>query len=294
VLRLCVESTNVGLRRRESLLAVIFQTTHIKNKVGLLLLALSCSAAGLSTGADRVYAPGVNMAIKIGADLHEALPQKFFDQLDAAPIALQPQDMPLIAPVAVNVDNHLQRQVELSAGFIDLVNRLCHAKAIEKIQPGYFDQYVVILARACAADPAASPPPIVEPRFWSQTILNDQLSYFNQMMGMMMAINMAHHYLGHYAKYAAKLTGPGDKILPINNFLTPAEWDVSVKAGAEDALNCALSTEGLCVIFEALGKMPVRPAWADYIAPKYVTDFKTLNRDLAQYEEDFFHPKRRK
>jgi hypothetical protein len=235
--------------------------------------------------------PGVTIALKLGGDLHDALPQKFFDQLDVMPIALQPQDLPLIAPVAVNAENRLQRQVELSAGFIDLVNRLCHAKAIDKIQPGFFDQYVANLARACAANPAAPLPPIVEPRFWNDDILNEQSGYFNQMMGMMMAINMAHHYLGHYAKYAAKLTGPGNKMLPINNFLTPAEWDVSVKAGALDALNCALSTDGLRVIFEALDKMPVRPAWADYIAPKYVTDFKSLNRDLAQYEEDFFHGK---
>lgn len=274
----------------------MYQTTHTKSKLGILLLVLACSATGSSIGADHTYPSGVTVAMKLGGDLHEALPQKFYDQLDAMPIALQPQDLPLIAPVAVNADHRLQCQVELSAGFIDLVNRLCHAKAIEKIQAGFFDQYVANLARACATDPAAPLPPIVEARFWNNDILNDQASYFNQMMGMMMAINMAHHYLGHYAKYADKLTGPGDKILPINNFLTPAEWDVSVKAGALDALKCALSTDGLCVIFEALSKMPVRPAWADYIAPNYVkvADFITLNKDLAQYEHDFYHPKVRK
>jgi hypothetical protein len=105
---------------------------------------------------------------------------------------------------------------------------------------------------------------------------------------MMMAINLSHHYLGHYTKYADKLTGPGNKIMPINDFLTPAEWDVSVKAGALDALKCALSTDGLRVIFEALDKMPVRPAWADYIAPPN-TNFKLLNEELSQFEEDFFH-----
>jgi hypothetical protein len=261
---------------------------HIRSKVGLLLLALACPAVGLGTDAERVYAPGFSMAMKLGGDLHDALPQKFFDQLDAQAIALQPQDLPLIAPVAVSAENRVQRQVELSAGFIDLVNRLCHARAINKVQPGFFDQYVANLARACAADAAGPLPPIVEPRYWTPDILNDQLSYFNQMMGMMMAINMSHHYLGHYAKYATKLAGPGDKILPINNFLTAAEWDVSVKAGALDALNCALSTDGLRVIFDAVDKMPVRPAWAAYIAPQSA-DLKKLNRDLAKYEEDFFH-----
>jgi hypothetical protein len=275
-------------RKRRDLLAAMFPTTHIKSKVGFLLLALTCSATGLSPGADRAYAPGFSMAMRLGGDLHDVLPQKFFDQLDAQPIALQPQETPLIAPVAVNVDNRVQRQVELSAGFIELVNRLCHAKAIDKIQAGYFDQYVMNLARACAADPLAPLPPIVEPRYWTASILNDQVNYFSDMIGMMMAVNMSHHYLGHYAKYAAKLTGPGDKILPINDFLTPAEWDVSVKEGAKYALNCALSTDGLRVIFEAVDKMPIRPAWAAYIAPQYA-DLKKFNRELARYEEDFFH-----
>jgi hypothetical protein len=252
-------------------------------------MALGCSAIGLSVGADRAYTPGFSMALKLGGDLHDALPQKFFDQLDPLPIALQPQDLPVICPVAVKADKRLQRQVELSAGFIDLVNRLCHAKAIEKVQPGFFNQYVANLARIAAVDASAPAPPIVEPRYWTEDILNDQLSTFNQMMGMMMAINMAHHYLGHYDRYGAKLNGPGNKLLPINNFLTASEWDASVKAGALDALNCALSTEGLRVIFEALDKMPVRPSWADYIAPHFITDFKKLNKDLAKYEEDFFH-----
>jgi hypothetical protein len=242
----------------------------------------------LGTDAERTYLPGYSMAMKLGGELREALSQKFFDQVDARPIALQPQDFPLISPVATSDENRVQRQVELSAGFIDLVNHLCHAKAIDKIQPGYFDQYVGILARSCAADPAAPLPSIVEPRFWSENIVNDQLGYFNQMIGMMMAINMSHHYLGHYAKYAAKLAGPTDRIGPINNFLTPAEWDVSVKAGALDALNCALSTDGLRVMFEALDKMPARPAWAAYIAPQNI-DLKKLNKELSRYEEDFFH-----
>jgi hypothetical protein len=263
-------------------------TTHIKSRVGLFLLALTCSATGISTGADHAYTPGFSMATKLAGDLHDALEQKFFDQLDAQVLALQPQDQPLIAPVAFSVANHLQRQIEVSAGFIELVNCLCHAKAIDKIQPGYFDQYVGNLARASAANPSAAPPPILEPRFWTPSVLNDQLSYFNQMMGMMMAINMAHHYLGHYDKYASKLTGSDAKILPINDFLTPAEWDVSVKAGALDALNCALSTDGLRVILDAVDRMPIRPAWADYIAPRHA-DLKALNRELASYEEDFFH-----
>jgi hypothetical protein len=80
----------------------------------------------------------------------------------------------------------------------------------------------------------------------------------------------------------------GAKVQAINDFLTPAEWKVSVKAGTLDALNCALSTEGLRVMFDALEKMPARPAWTAYIAPEHA-DFKKLNKELQRFEEDFFH-----
>jgi hypothetical protein len=266
------------------------QTTNMRTRAGLLLLLLACSATAIGSDAPRVYKSGVSAAMKLGGELHDALPDKFFDKIDAQAIAVQPQDLPLIAPVAVSADNRVQRQVELSAGFIDLINHLCHARAIDKIQPGYFDQYVGILARACSADPAAPIPPIVEPRFWREDVLNEQLGYFNQLMGMMMAITMSHHYLGHYTKYAAQLAGAGDKLQPINNFLTPAEWNVSVKAGALDGLNCALGTDGLRMMFEALDKMPTRPAWAAYIAPQNQNiDYKKLSKELARFEDDFFH-----
>jgi hypothetical protein len=264
------------------------QTTNIKTKAALLLQALACWAAPLAVGADQVYAPGSSLTMKLGGDLHDALPQKFFEQVDAQAIAVQAQDVPLICPVATCSEKRVQRQVQLSAGFIDLANHICHAKAIDKIKPGFFDQYVRELARACATNPAAPPAPIVQPAYWTVDILNDQMSYYNQMMGMMMAINMAHHYLGHYDKYAARLTGVGDKLQPINNFLTPVEWDSSVRAGTLDALNCALSTDGLRVLLDALDKMPTRPAWADFIAPEQ-TDLKKLNNELAGYEYDFFH-----
>lgn len=266
----------------------MFKKTRAKGTVVVLLLAVACSVAGVSAGGDRVYKLGVGDTIKLAGDLHDALPQKFFDQLDTQAITMHDQAWPLIAPVAVTADNRIQRQVELSAGFVDLVNRLCHAKAIDKVEVGYFDAYVTMVGQVCASNPAAPPPPITEPRYWTRQILNDQLSYFNEMMGMMMAVNMAHHYLGYYTKYASKLTGPGDKVVPINDFLTPSEWDASIKAGALDALNCALSTEGLRLIFDALDKMPIRPPWAAYIAPPYA-NFKQLDRELANYEEDFFH-----
>src|SRR5208283_2797952 len=234
------------------------------------------------------YPSGFSVALDRGGDLYEALPAKFGNQLAPQPVTLQPQDLPQITPIASKNESKVLRQVSVSAGFIDLVNHLAHAKAIDRVQPGFFDQYVQNLARTAGDDSSIQLPVMVDPRFWKDDVLNDQSSYFNQMIGMMVAINLSHHYLGHFDKYAPKLAGPGNKIIPINDFLTPGEWEVSVKAGETDALNCALATEGARALFEAIDRFPRRPAWTVAILPKD-TDIKKLNKQLTKYETDFFH-----
>jgi hypothetical protein len=227
------------------------------------------------------------MVLKLAAELYEALPPNYSGQLDSQSVALQPQQLPVVGPVATTEDTRALRQVCLSAGFIDMVNHVCHAKAIDRIEPGYFDTYVKNMAQLCANDPSAQAPNIVNSRYWNDDVMNDQLSYFNQVIGFVTALNFSHHYLGHYAKYASNLTGPGQMATPINKFLTTNEWDVSVKAGALDALNCALATDGPRALFDAIDRMPLRPTWAAYIVPQDV-DIKSLNKDLIAYETAFF------
>lgn len=238
------------------------------------------------TAAAHTYASGFSVALKLGTELQEALPEKFATQLYSQPIILQPDDFPVVTPVESVLDNRPQRQVCMSAGLIDLVNHLCHAKAVDRVRPGFFDRYVTNLASLGGTN--STPPDIVDPRYWTDEIINDQMSYFNQMIGLLMAINLSHQYLGHYEKYAARMTGPGSQLLPINTFLTTAEWKVSFRAAAVNSLNCALATDGPRALFEALDKMPKRPAWADYIVPPDA-NLKLLNRELADWEVDFFH-----
>jgi hypothetical protein len=78
------------------------------------------------------------------------------------------------------------------------------------------------------------------------------------------------------------------KLVPINLLLAPAEWDASVKAATLNALNCALGTDGPKALFEAIDKMPNRPAWTAFMVPP-ATDLKKLNKQLKKYEDDFFH-----
>lgn len=245
------------------------------------LTAVLTAAAG-----DRTYPSGFSVALDRGDDLSQALPSKFGEMLAAQPVALQPQDIPRINPIESTGDSKVLRQVSVSAGFIDLINHLAHAKAIDKVQPGFFDQYVQNIARIDGNNFTAQSPPIVDDRFWKDDILNDQASYFNQMVGIMVAINLSHHYLGHYDKYAAKLAGPGNQTVPINDLLTPAEWEVSMKEGAVDAMTCALRADGAMILFDAIDKMPGRPAWTEVFVPKSA-DLKKLSKEMLDYQQQF-------
>jgi hypothetical protein len=256
--------------------------------IAAILFAAALPVFGDDGPAQRAYPSGFSVALDRAGDLSEALPARFGNQLAPQPVALQPQNVPRITPISSTDENKILRQVSVSAGFIDLVNHLAHAKAIDKIQPGFFDQYVQNLARLAGDDFTVQAPSMVDARFWQDDVMNDQASFFNQMIGMMVAINFSHHYLGHFDKYTTKMAGLGNKIIPINDFLTQSEWDVSVKAGATDALNCALATEGVRAIFDAIDKMPRRAAWTEIIVPKTV-DLKKLNKQLSVYETEFFH-----
>jgi hypothetical protein len=77
------------------------------------------------------------------------------------------------------------------------------------------------------------------------------------------------------------------KLVSINNFLTLDEWETGVRAAAVNALNCALGTEGAKALYDAIDKMPRRPAWTACIVPQN-TDIKKLNKQLSKYEVAFF------
>jgi hypothetical protein len=249
-------------------------------------LVLELPGYALTNSTPHVYPSGVQVALQIGSDLYDSLDAKYRNKLQAPAICAVPVDAPELAPVEKNDENKSLGQVFVSVGFVDLINHIAHAKAIDNIEPGYFEQYMSELARETASGTPPEAPSIVEDRYWTDDVMNEQASYFNQMMGMTMAINLSRHYLGQFNKYAGQMQ-PG-KMIPINNFLTSAEWDTGVRAGAVNSLNCALGTEGAKALFDAIGKMAHRPAWTAYIVPQK-TDINRLNKRLAKYEVDFFH-----
>jgi hypothetical protein len=250
-------------------------------------LAIVVPALAAPSAAPHDYsATALKAARKIGSDLYDTLDEKYQKQINPDLLRVGQLEAPVITPIPPTDDSKARSQVFVSAGYIDLLNHIAHAKAIDRIQPGYFAQYVQNLARDTGSNAPPEPPNMVDNRYWSDDVMNDQISYFNQMLGMTMAISLSHHYLGHFTKYSSQmLTG---KLLPINNFLAKDEWESSIKAATLNSLNCALGTDGVRALFDAIDKMPQRPAWTAFIVPPGV-DLKAVNKELAKYETSYFH-----
>jgi hypothetical protein len=228
---------------------------------------------------------GLKAVRKIGTDLYETLDEKYQKSVDPDMIHMESLDAPVITPIPGADESKKLSQVFVSAGYVDLINHIAHAKAIDKIQPGYFAQYVQNLARDPGSAAPPEPPNMVDDRYWSDAVMNEQISYFNQMLGMTMAISLSHHYLGHFNKYANQMLA--GKLVPINSLLAQKEWEESVKKATLNSLNCALGTDGVKALFDAIDKMPQRPAWTAFIVPQNV-DLKKLNKTLADYEASYF------
>jgi hypothetical protein len=260
-----------------------FARNHLNQLFVGAWLVLLLPASGAPEAAGHVYDGGVSQARQVGSDLYQTLDATCKKNLYSQPVQVEPMKAPLILPSEGGDATKPLRMVRVSAGFIDLLNHIAHAKAIDRIQPGYFQQYVLDLSRMAGTDTL---PEMVDNRYWTADVMNDQAGYFNQMIGLTVAISLSHHYLGHYTEFSSKtLAG---KLVPINDLLAPSEWDASLKAATINAMDCALATDGPQALFEAIDKMPARPAWADFIVPP-ATDLKKLNKQLKDYENAYFN-----
>jgi hypothetical protein len=255
------------------------KTVKTLHAVTMFLALMMAAATGRALDGNDPYSKNCAQALKLGNDLKEDLPNKFQSDLAARPMLLLAQTTPFAVPAAAQTG----RQIVFSRGMIDLLNHLCHAKAADKAEPGFFDRYLQEVA-------AGKTPEITDSKFWTSEVLNHQASYFNQMAGMICALNYSHQYLGHCTKYANVICSPQGDVTSINNFLTQREWKESLRAAALNSLQCALSTEGIQVLFDAINRMPQRPDWTGFIMPQGI-DVRSTNQQLSRWEEDFFHGK---
>src|ERR1700722_7169393 len=156
----------------------------IERLLGVVLFSLTLPTFALTNAVTHAYPGGVGVALQIGNDLYDSLDAKYRQKLEAPPLCTMQTNAPALALIITNDANKNLCQLSVSTGFVDLINHIAHAKAIDKAQPGFFDKYMTGLA---AQDDSTNPPAapgIDGAQFWTDDIMNDQASYFNQMMGM--------------------------------------------------------------------------------------------------------------
>ncbi len=234
-----------------------------------------------------VYKTGFANIVKIGADIQKVIDEKYKDVINEIPVFLETDLMPSIKPVEYTGTNQPMRVVFISAGFIDLINLVSHAKAIDSVQKGYFEKYILILSKESGKKELAPLPDGNNKKYNTEAIYNTQRSYFNQMAGMVLGIELSHHYLGHFKKYKDKLEDSSGNSVPINNLLTPSEWEESLKEGARVSLSCGYGVDGIKALYEAIGKMKERPVWTSFFLPKNVKVDK-IKKELEKLEKKFF------
>jgi len=236
-----------------------------------------------------MYKTGWGAMVKLGITLQRNLPSEYRSQVHARPVNIETDVMPFVRLEEMVNPNTSQKLacVFVSVGFVDLVNNVAHAKAIDRIEKGYFKNYILSLSRENGQRQLQPLPGISDPRFWTDRMMNEQESNFNQIVGGVIGTKLAHYYLGHCRKYSNQL-GEGDgKPLPLNSYLSLKDWDDALQHGMNNALSCGYGVEGVEVLFECIDNMPERPAWTLYFLPPTVKVAK-VNKELEKLEKKFF------
>lgn len=250
-----------------------------------VLLAISAALAHGEPATPRAYDNTSATVTKISGELHQALDAGKRRQLRAEPKFLTELKTPCIAPIADTKTP--ANAIVLSSGFVDLLNHLSHAKALDESVSGYFDQYVRSLSEDSSTPLEVVGKSLSNEQVWNFDTMNHQVSIFNQMTGTLLAIEMAHHYLGHSKRHGANASADGHAPEPFTEKVSEKEWREAVLKGARNSLDCGLGVDGFRAILTAVEKMPSRPKWsACLVHPK--ADTSKLNRELEKLEKDYF------
>jgi hypothetical protein len=76
-------------------------------------------------------------------------------------------------------------------------------------------------------------------------------------------------------------------VRPINDLLTPREWEEAFAKGVRNALDAGCTVEGVTPFFEAFDKMKARPSWAVYFMPSNVK-FAKMKKEMEKIQRKFF------
>jgi hypothetical protein len=264
---------------------------NIIGKFCPLLVALSLHLGMVARAADEapkhVYPSGWNSVSKIAFDIHGALKSPYKEAIHNQPVSLETDVKPFVKLEEYPDEKKPLPMIFISVGFVDLLNNISHAKAISLKDKKYFQKYIESLSQETGDAELKALPDIDKDAYWTDDVMNEQLSNFNSIAGMLVSINFAHHYLGQYKKHEKEIMDDKGNSTPINKVLTPEEYEAAFAAGVRGAMDAGILTEGMVSFFEGLDKMKTRPAWAVYFMPEQVK-FAKLKKTMVKIQADFF------
>jgi hypothetical protein len=235
-----------------------------------------------------VYKTGYSTIMALGRALYGRLDAANQDFISSQPIVIDPDTKPFVRLFFEPDEPKPQRGVTISVGFVDLANHIAHAKAIDKIEKGYFDRYLKILATETGETALKDLPNDTNPAYWTDQMLDEQQSNFNSIVGAVVGMKLANHYLGYYEKYKGQLKDNDSAY----GLLDPKEWEKCVSSGIFNSLDAGYTVEGLLPFLEAFDKMPARPVWSQYFIPSAVRFAKT-KKQIERIQADFFAGRKR-
>jgi len=265
-----------------------FRVIHRTLSVTLAILVLLVVRGSQTHAAPKVgYGMGFPNVTNIHKDLIGALDKKQRRQVRTNTQLLSNVRLPCVGSRPASDGTSLGGPMCFSDGFIDFINHVAHARAIDESDRGFFGRYTTQIAVRGRTGGELEFDALSASEAWDFKTLNRQASHFNQMVGGLIAIDLAHHYLDHYRKHSAALLADSATPMPVNAVITEQEWRAAVLRGARNALACGLGVEGLKAVFECFDRMQTRPAWAAYfIHPK--AKAAKINAELDRIERDFF------
>lgn len=267
----------------------MFRNQYLTCLLVSLTLIRPAKAAERSVGdqTERHYTGGFATVLRLGMDLQRMMDSKYRPDFPPNPIFVDLDLKPTARPAVVVSGTEHVSGVMLSAGFIDLANNVAHAAAIDESQPGFFERYLAQLSQENGTKEIATLPDLTNETYWTETIRNKQLSDFNQIVGMVVAINLAHIYLGQYEKYSGKLQDSNGQPIPLARLMSHREWLKAMRKATKNALDAGLGMSGYIALCEAIDHMPARPPWTEFFIPKDMKASK-LRSELRILEANFF------
>jgi hypothetical protein len=253
---------------------------NVRHGAALIICAGHLLGAALCA-AEPESQPGYESIRRISSDLRSALATTNRERLLATPV-LEKSPIPLLQPGMFSDGTNSWQAVYISNGLVDFLNNLAYAKAVEKEDRAVYMRFLAQLRNNTNGVPEVRTPS----EAWSLNTVNHQVSRFNQMAGGLVAVEMAHHYLGHYAKHESSLKA-AQKPVPMNTLITPEEWLEAMLTGGRNALNCGLSVAGLNTVLDLFEKEENRPAWAIQFVPPGA-NLSHARQALTAMERDFF------